>query len=90
MEKKTATIGSAGLLLPALLCEMLSMCTSEERRDLYRGLSRVSDRGALGAVFNALFKGSEPEEDKRWASQITAALSIPACVVVKKLLAARE
>lgn len=86
MEKKKETIGSIGQLLPVLLCEMLSLCTSEERRYLLKGLSGSTNRSALGAVFNALYKGSEPIEDKRWASLATAALSVPACVIVNKIL----
>lgn len=86
MDKNKESLNGAGLVLPNLICEMLSICTSEERRDLYKGLARVSNRSSLGAIFNALYKGSEPVDDKRAASRITAALSIPACVIVNKLL----
>ncbi len=86
MDKNRESLNGAGLVLPNLICEMLSICTSEERRDLYKGLARVSNRSSLGAIFNALYKGSEPVDDKRAASRITAALSIPACVIVNKLL----
>ncbi len=86
MDKNKESFNGAGLVLPNLICEMLSICTSEERRDLYKGLARVSNRSSLGAIFNALYKGSEPVDDKRAASRITAALSIPACVIVNKLL----
>lgn len=91
MEKNINPLGAAGLLLlQNLICEMLSICTSEERRELYKGLSKVSNRGSLGAIFNALYKGSETSDDRRSASRITAALSIPACVVVNNLLAKRK
>ncbi len=86
MDKNRESLNGAGLVLPNLICEMLSICTSEERRDLYKGLAKVTNRGSLGAIFNALYKGSEPIDDKRAASRITAALSIPACVIVNRLL----
>ena len=87
MDNHKKSLSAAGLLVPNLICEMLSICTSEERRDLYKGLSGVSDRGSLGAIFNALYKGSEPIDNSRAASRITAALSIPACVIINNLLA---
>ena len=87
MDKRTKPFSAAGLLVPNLICEMLSICTSEERRDLYKGLSGVSNRGSLGAIFNALYKGSEPVDNSRAASRLTAALSIPACVIINNLLA---
>lgn len=90
MENNSNSLRAAEMLLANLTCEMLSICTSEERRDLYKGLSGVSNRASLGAIFNALYKGSEPSNDRRSASRITSALSIPACVVVNNLLAKRE
>lgn len=87
MMKNIKRIEAAGLLLPNLICEMLSICTSEERRDLYKGLLKVSNRDSLGAIFHALYKGSEPADNRRAASRITAALSIPACVTINNLLA---
>lgn len=90
MEKKTETILTSGLMLPALMCEMLSLCTSEERHDLLKGLSGISNRSALGALFNALYKGSEPVADKTGASRVTAALSVPACVVINRILSKRQ
>ncbi len=86
MDKNRQSLNATGWVLPNLICEMLSMCTSEERRDLYKGLAKVTNRSSIGAIFNALYKGSEPGDDKRAASRITAALSIPACVIVNKLL----
>lgn len=86
MEKKTETIRTAALMVPALMCEMLSLCTSEERHDLLTGLTIISNRSALGAVFNALYKGSEPVDDKTGASRVTAALSVPACVMINRML----
>lgn len=86
MDKNIKPLSAAGLLLPNLICDMLSLCTSEERRDLYKGLLRVSNRASIGAIFNALYKGSEPVDNIRPFSRITAALSIPACVVVNNLL----
>lgn len=90
MENKFKISGAAALLLPNLICEMLSICTSDERKDLYQGLSKISNRSSLGAIFNALYKCSDIGEDRISASRITAALSIPACVVVNNLLEKRR
>ena len=87
MNRNRKLLCASRLLLPNLICEMLSLCTSEERRDLFKGLLRVSNRDSIGAIFNALYKGSEPADNKRAASRITAALSIPACIIINNLIA---
>ena len=87
MDVKKKSLCASRLLLPNLICEMLSLCTSEERRDVFKGLLRVSDRDSIGAIFNAFYKASEPADNKRASSRITAALSIPACVIINNLLA---
>lgn len=87
MNQNKKLLCASKLLLPNLICEMLSLCTSEERRDIFKGLLRVSNRDSIGAIFNALYKGSEPTDNKRAASRITAALSIPACVIINNLIA---
>ena len=87
MDQDKKTLCAIGLLLPNIICEMLSLCTSEERRDLYKGLTRVSNRASIGAIFNALYKGSDQFHNKREASRITAAMSIPAHVIINNLLA---
>lgn len=86
MNNDRESLNGIGIVLPNLICEMLSICTSEERRDFYKGLAKVTNRSSLGAIFNALYKGSEPVDNKRAASRITSALSIPACVIVNRLL----
>lgn len=87
MMKNQKPIEASTILLPNLICEMLSLCTSEDRRDLFEGLLRVSRRESIGAIFNALYRGSEPTDNKRAAARITSALSIPACIVINKILA---
>lgn len=89
MKKINKPLESIELLLPTLICKMLSICTSEERRDLLLGLSNVSNRGSIGAIFNALYKAGEPVDNRVAASRITAAFSIPAGILVNKLLSMR-
>ena len=87
MDLKKKPLCASRLLLPNLICEMLSLCNSEERRDILKGLLRVSERDSIGAIFNAFYKASEAADNKRASSRIAAALSIPACVIIDNLLA---
>lgn len=89
MENRINTLKTSRILLPNLICEMLTLCTSEDRRNLYKELAGISNRGSLGAIFKALCNGSESVEEKRSAARITAALSIPARIVVNGLLSKR-
>ncbi len=86
MNKQNLQFGSTSLLLPVLLCEMLTLCTAEERRDLYKGLAKVSNRTAIGAIFETLYKAAVFSVSGKAPKRISGALSIPACIVVNRLI----
>lgn len=86
MKKDFYSSKGITLLLPGLICEMLSLCTSEERSELLTGIYNNSSKDLLGAILGTLSNKSFSGENKLAISRVKTALSIPACIVVNKIL----
>lgn len=86
MKKDLYSSKGITLLLPVLVCEMLSLCTSEERSELLTGIFNSSSKDLSGAILGTLSNKSFSGDNKLAISKVETALSIPACIVVNRIL----